>query len=217
VSVYLNKAFLSLYQGIYGAFVIKFNLQFAAFRRRFLANHAVFEAVALATLTAMFGFFNRFLRLDMTESLYILFRECEGGGNYGGLCQYVLGLVCDTKTDGGYYLQDVGSMADGKLVAACDHIPHSPCNRVLWDQSPGRDLHTFYGDWCYLWAHGWYSCQGHLPVRSTRVYIRALLSSDQFSLVMTDNTLILGGSRYAIQISHASPRVHMPSWEQQRL
>jgi chloride channel 3/4/5 len=47
------------------------------------------EAVILATLTAMIGFFNRFLRLDMTESLYVLFRECEGGGDYAGLCQCV--------------------------------------------------------------------------------------------------------------------------------
>jgi chloride channel 3/4/5 len=80
---------LSVTQGLYGAFVIKFNLQVAAFRRKFLANHGVMEAVTLATLTAMIGFFNRFLRLDMTESLFILFRECEGGGDYGGLCQYV--------------------------------------------------------------------------------------------------------------------------------
>lgn len=25
----------------------------------------------------------------MTESLEILFKECEGGGDYDGLCQYV--------------------------------------------------------------------------------------------------------------------------------
>jgi chloride channel 3/4/5 len=75
-------------QGIYGAIVIKFNLQVAALRRKYLSNNGVLEVVTLATLTAMIGFFNRFLRLDMTESLYILFRECEGGGDYGGLCQY---------------------------------------------------------------------------------------------------------------------------------
>ncbi|KAG8833649.1 glycerol ethanol, ferric requiring protein [Serendipita sp. 399] len=78
---------IGLFGGVYGAFVVKFNLQVAAFRRKFLSNHAVMEAVFLATLTAMIGYFNRFLRLDMTESLYILFRECEGGGDYGNLCQ----------------------------------------------------------------------------------------------------------------------------------
>ena len=74
-------------QGLYGAFVIKFNLQVAAFRRKHLANHGVAEAVTLATLTALIGYFNRFLRLDMTSSMAILFRECEGGGNVFNLCQ----------------------------------------------------------------------------------------------------------------------------------
>lgn len=78
---------IGVFGGLYGAFVIRFQLQVAALRRKFLANHAVAEAVILATLTAMIGFWNRFLRLDMTESLFILFRECEGGGDYGGLCQ----------------------------------------------------------------------------------------------------------------------------------
>jgi chloride channel 3/4/5 len=59
----------------------------AAFRRKHLAEHGVAEAVVLATLTAMVGYFNRFLRIDMTESMAILFRECDGGGDYAGLCQ----------------------------------------------------------------------------------------------------------------------------------
>lgn len=74
-------------QGLYGAIVIKFNLQVAAFRRRHLANHGVAEAVFLAVLTAMVGYFNRFLRIDMTESMSILFRECDKNGDYDNLCQ----------------------------------------------------------------------------------------------------------------------------------
>ena len=80
---------LAFLQGLYGAFVVKFNLQVAAFRRTQLAAHPVSEAVTLATLTAMFSYFNKFLRIDMTESLAILFRECEGGGDYDNLCQWV--------------------------------------------------------------------------------------------------------------------------------
>lgn len=76
------------HQGLYGVFVIKFNLQVAAFRRKHLAAYPIAEAVVLATLTAFFGYFNRFLRIDMTESLEILFRECEGGGDHENLCQY---------------------------------------------------------------------------------------------------------------------------------
>jgi len=69
------------------SFMIKFNLQVTAFRRKYLANHGVAEAVTLATITALIGYFNRFLRIDMTSSMAILFRECEGGGNVFNLCQ----------------------------------------------------------------------------------------------------------------------------------
>ncbi|KAF8520392.1 Cl-channel protein [Hysterangium stoloniferum] len=78
---------LGIFGGLYGVLVINLNLQVAAFRRRYLANHAVVEAITLATLTAMFGYFNRFIRIDMTESLAILFRECDNGGDYDNLCQ----------------------------------------------------------------------------------------------------------------------------------
>ncbi|EKM80588.1 hypothetical protein AGABI1DRAFT_126647 [Agaricus bisporus var. burnettii JB137-S8] len=77
---------LGIFGGLYGAFVVKFNLQVAAFRRKHLVNHGVTEAVMLATLTAVIGYYNRFLRLDMTAMMAILFRECEGGGNVHNLC-----------------------------------------------------------------------------------------------------------------------------------
>ncbi|KIJ49687.1 hypothetical protein M422DRAFT_777607 [Sphaerobolus stellatus SS14] len=78
---------LGIFGGLYGALVIKLNLQVAAFRRRYLSNHGVAEAVVLATITAMVGYFNRFLRIDMTQSLAILFRECDNGGDYDNVCQ----------------------------------------------------------------------------------------------------------------------------------
>ncbi|KAH9058793.1 voltage-gated chloride channel [Lactarius vividus] len=78
---------LGIFGGLYGAFVIKFNMQVASFRRKHLGKHGVAEAVILATITAMIGYFNRFLRIDMTESMSILFRECEDGGDFENLCQ----------------------------------------------------------------------------------------------------------------------------------
>ncbi|KAF8740180.1 hypothetical protein AX14_008366 [Amanita brunnescens Koide BX004] len=78
---------LGIFGGLYGAFVVNFNIQVAAFRRKHLANHAVAEAMILAIITAMIGYFNRFLRIDMTTSMATLFRECEGGGNVNNLCQ----------------------------------------------------------------------------------------------------------------------------------
>ncbi|GAA6005052.1 chloride channel protein [Rhodotorula paludigena] len=78
---------IGVFGGLYGAFVIKYNLQVAAFRRKHLANNAISEAVTLALLTAAVGFTNRFLRIDMNEMLDVLFRECENGGDYENLCQ----------------------------------------------------------------------------------------------------------------------------------
>ncbi|KAF5380209.1 hypothetical protein D9757_008234 [Collybiopsis confluens] len=80
---------LGIFGGLYGAFVVKFNLQVAAFRRKYLQSHAVAEAVILAIVTAMIGYFNRFLRIDMTESMAILFRECGAttGGGMEDICQ----------------------------------------------------------------------------------------------------------------------------------
>lgn len=78
---------IGIFGGLYGAFVIKYNLQVQKFRRENLASHGVSEAVILAAMTAMIGYWNMFLRIDMSESLEILFRECEGGGDYDNLCQ----------------------------------------------------------------------------------------------------------------------------------
>lgn len=70
--------------------MIKYNLLIQSFRKKHLANAGISEAVILAVLTASVGFMNKFLRIDMNESLEILFRECEAkGGDYEGLCQYV--------------------------------------------------------------------------------------------------------------------------------
>ncbi|THH05633.1 hypothetical protein EW145_g4647 [Phellinidium pouzarii] len=78
---------IGIFGGLYGVLVIKFNLQVAAFRKKFLAKHGVAEAVTLASLTAMICYFNRFLRIDMTESLAVLFHECDAAGDIDNLCQ----------------------------------------------------------------------------------------------------------------------------------
>ncbi|BGP57271.1 glycerol ethanol, ferric requiring protein [Rhodotorula sphaerocarpa] len=80
-------ALIGIFGGLYGAFVIKFNLQVATFRRKHLASNAISEAVLLAFLTAAVGFTNRFLRIDMNEMLNILFQECSEEGDYENLCQ----------------------------------------------------------------------------------------------------------------------------------
>ncbi len=78
---------IGIFGGLYGALVIKYNLQVQSFRRNHLASHGVSEVVVLALITAAVSYFNKFLRIDMSASLEILFRECEGGGDYDNLCQ----------------------------------------------------------------------------------------------------------------------------------
>ncbi|KAL2141875.1 hypothetical protein VTI28DRAFT_1858 [Corynascus sepedonium] len=77
---------IGIFGGLYGAFVIKWNLRAQAFRKKYLANYAVLEATLLAVATAIVCYPNAFLRLEMTESMKVLFRECEGAEDYHGLC-----------------------------------------------------------------------------------------------------------------------------------
>lgn len=78
---------IGIFGGLYGAFVIKWNLRVQAFRKKYLAKYAILEATLLAFATAIIAYPNAFLRIDMTESMEILFLECEGGEDYNGLCE----------------------------------------------------------------------------------------------------------------------------------
>lgn len=78
---------LGIFGGLYGAFVIKWNLKAQAFRKKYLSKYAIPEAVILAGATALLCYPNMFLRIDMTEMMEMLFRECEGDYDYNGLCE----------------------------------------------------------------------------------------------------------------------------------
>jgi chloride channel 3/4/5 len=77
---------IGVFGGLYGAFVIKWNLKMQVFRKKFLGNYPITEAVTLAVLTAVICYPNMFLRIDMTESMEILFQECRDGHGYDKLC-----------------------------------------------------------------------------------------------------------------------------------
>ncbi|OLL22992.1 putative chloride channel protein UM03490-D [Neolecta irregularis DAH-3] len=77
---------IGIFGGLYGAFVIKWNLRAQAFRKRYLSQYAIWEVVFLALLTAVVGYFNVFVRVDMTEALGSLFRECNGMKDFNGIC-----------------------------------------------------------------------------------------------------------------------------------
>lgn len=78
-------AALGVFGGLYGEFVMRWNMAVAAFRRKHLGAYGLQEAVILAVLTAAVAFWNPFLQLDMTKAMGLLFRECEGE-DYAGLC-----------------------------------------------------------------------------------------------------------------------------------
>lgn len=78
---------IGVFGGLYGAFVMKWNLRAQAFRKKYLSSYAVLEATLLAAATAIVCYPNAFLRIDMTESMKILFLECEGAEDYHGLCK----------------------------------------------------------------------------------------------------------------------------------
>lgn len=77
---------IGVFGGLYGAFVIKWNLKMQVFRKKYLSSYPIIEAVTLAVLTAIICYPNMFLRIDMTESMEILFQECEGDKDYDQLC-----------------------------------------------------------------------------------------------------------------------------------
>jgi len=78
---------LGVFGGLYGAFVIKYNLMAQSFRKKYLSKYAIPEAVFLAGATALLCYPNMFLRIDMTEMMEMLFRECEGDSDYNGICE----------------------------------------------------------------------------------------------------------------------------------
>lgn len=73
---------LGIFGGVYGIVVSKFNLRVVAFRKKYLSSMAVREVIILSSLTACICYFNEFLRLDMTETMQILFNECDAGSEY---------------------------------------------------------------------------------------------------------------------------------------
>jgi chloride channel 3/4/5 len=80
---------IGIFGGLYGAFVIKWHLRVSSFRKKYLSEYPILEATILAGATAIVCYPNMFLRIDMTESMEILFLECEGGHDYDRLCEYV--------------------------------------------------------------------------------------------------------------------------------
>jgi len=80
---------LGVMGGLYGAFFIKANVRWVAFRKNgWLKNYQVQEVFVVSLITAIVGYSIIFLRVNMGELLANLFRECEEMENdFHGVCQ----------------------------------------------------------------------------------------------------------------------------------
>ncbi|KAJ9079919.1 glycerol ethanol, ferric requiring protein [Entomophthora muscae] len=78
--------FIGLFGGLYGVLTTRLNLWITAFRQKHLKGLVIYEISLLATITSAICYFNIFLSVDMSEAMYILFKECDK--NYSlGLCK----------------------------------------------------------------------------------------------------------------------------------
>lgn len=73
---------LGIFGGLYGNYISRWNIHYVSFRKKYLSKWPLQEVVILTFITAFLSYFNEFLKLDMTESMGLLFHEC--GGNEDG-------------------------------------------------------------------------------------------------------------------------------------
>ncbi|QLL34514.1 hypothetical protein HG536_0G03760 [Torulaspora globosa] len=82
---------LGIFGGLYGKLVSKWNINYVHFRKTYLSKWPVQEVLVLVIITSSISYFNEFLKLDMTESMGILFHECQTNDNSSAfthrLCQ----------------------------------------------------------------------------------------------------------------------------------
>ncbi|CAI2169908.1 3629_t:CDS:10 [Funneliformis geosporum] len=81
-------ALLGVIGGLYGALFIRMNLKIAAFRQNsWLRFFSVHEVVFVSVLTSIVSYLNIFMRVNPSELVANLFRECVGG-DYHNLCNH---------------------------------------------------------------------------------------------------------------------------------
>lgn len=74
--------------GLLGAFFISANIRVQAIRKKFdwIHLHPVYEIAIIALCTSAIGYMNMFLRIDNSELLEYLFKECDSDPDNLGLC-----------------------------------------------------------------------------------------------------------------------------------
>ncbi|EDO16059.1 hypothetical protein Kpol_1067p32 [Vanderwaltozyma polyspora DSM 70294] len=106
--------FLGIFGGLYGKYISKWNIYYVHLRRKYLTKWPVQEVIILTIFTAFISYFNEFLKLDMTESMGILFHECAKGDDISAfghrLCQL------DKTSNVGSFIQIISSLLFATIV-----------------------------------------------------------------------------------------------------
>lgn len=82
---------LGIFGGLYGIVVSKWNIKYVAFRQKYLSNwklSGLFEIFWLCLISAVVGYWNIYMRLDMTKVMEMLFDSCRGsdGNTDNAIC-----------------------------------------------------------------------------------------------------------------------------------
>jgi len=84
---------IGVFGGIFGSLFIRLNIRAQAYRRStFLKYVRISEATVMAFITSAISYFVIYMRMDESELLEILFKECEEGDHYG-ICQHSKKIV----------------------------------------------------------------------------------------------------------------------------
>ncbi|SCW02681.1 LAFE_0F11980g1_1 [Lachancea fermentati] len=107
---------LGVFGGLYGNFISKWNVHFVSFRRKYLSKWRLNEVAVLALITALLSYFNEFLKLDMTESMGVLFHECIAGDGESVWTHRICQL--DANTHVGAFIQILMSLLFATVARA---------------------------------------------------------------------------------------------------
>ncbi|SCV05011.1 LANO_0G16534g1_1 [Lachancea nothofagi CBS 11611] len=94
---------LGIFGGLYGILISNWNVRYVNFRKTYLQSWKIQEVVILTLITALVSYFNEFLKLDMTESMGILFHECVGDDGESLWTHRICQL--DSDTHAGLFVQ----------------------------------------------------------------------------------------------------------------
>lgn len=107
---------LGIFGGLYGKYVSKWNINYVHFRKTYLSKWPIQEILVLAGITSLISYSNEFLKLDMTESMGILFHECQSNDSSSAFTHRLCQL--DENTHVVSFLRVLSSLLTATIVRA---------------------------------------------------------------------------------------------------